>query len=299
MSEGEGAMGKASEGALTGAGAEGSGNTCAGENAGTGGDGSRVPLVDEEVTIVSNDKIAPSIYLMVLEAPQIAAGLLPGQFVHLRVPDFCGHVLRRPFSVCSWNTGTGEIQIMYQVVGSGTEALSTVKPGTPTRAIGPVGRGWEVPDGTGRALLVCGGIGVAPLMMLASEMCAEGIAVDVLLGATTADRLLGEEALTSVGAEVHTCTDDGSAGYHGFCTDLMDDYTACADYVAICGPAPMERIAVGKALESENCRCEVSLERRMACGIGACLSCVVDTVDGKKRACIDGPVFDARKVVWR
>ena len=257
-------------------------------------------LGDERVEILSNECVAPQIHVIVLHAPKIASKVQPGQFVHLRIPGFAGHVLRRPFSVYRW--GEDKISIMYQVVGKGSKALSLAKPGTHTMAIGPVGHGWNVPQATSRALLVCGGMGIAPQTMLAKQLVEAGVHVDVLVGATTAQRVVGTEVLWEAGAEVHVSTDDGTMGYHGFCTELIPKYAPQTDYVAVCGPEPMERSAI-RALNTcteEGLRpvCEVSLERRMACGIGVCLSCVVDTIDGRKRACVDGPVFNSTEVVW-
>ncbi len=285
----------------------------------TGVDGK---LVDEKVEILYNDRVAPSIYIMQLAAPGIASGIKPGQFVHLQIPNFEGHVLRRPFSVYSWDDDRQTISIMYQVVGEGSRALTRASKGTRTMAIGPIGNGWSVPEGARKAIMVCGGLGVAPQTMLAKQMVDEGMEVHCLLGATTESRIIGKMVLDDYGVDVRVSTDDGSYGYHGFCTDLIGEYMNRTGYISICGPEPMERAAVreisrltggefgaapstdGAAVASSaagapaSLTCQVSLERRMACGIGACLSCVVDTVDGKKRACVDGPVFDAQEVVW-
>lgn len=257
-------------------------------------------MFDEQVTIISNERVAPSLHVVELAAPQIASCAEPGQFVHLQIPDFGGHVLRRPFSIYTWDGERGTISILYQTVGSGSERLAETAPGAESRAIGPVGRGWCPPEGVREAVLVCGGVGVAPLTMLAKRLVESGAHVTCLVGATTAERLVGTGLLGELGADVRIATDDGTAGHHGFCTDLLAECPAAVDYVAICGPAPMEKAAVARVGEvwGAGCACEVSVERRMACGIGACLSCVVETVDGRKRACVDGPVFEASEVVW-
>jgi len=263
-------------------------------------------LIDERVEILSNEGVAPSIYHMALMAPQIASRVQPGQFIHLEIPRFEGHVLRRPFSVYQWDDERKTLEILYQAVGSGSGRLACARWGDVTRAIGPIGHGWSPQTGVRRAVLVCGGMGVAPLTMLAEQLVSSGAQVDCLLGATTAERLVGIQALEEIGAAVHICTDDGSAGHAGFCTELIGDYAPNADYMAVCGPGPMEA-AAASAVETARpgwaddpaFRFEVSMERRMACGVGACLSCVVDTVEGKRRACVDGPVFEASEVVWR
>ncbi len=261
------------------------------------------PMMEETATVVSNTELAPNIYMLKLASKQIAHSVLPGQFVHIQLPNFNDHILRRPFSVCKWE---GEyIWIMYQVVGVGSKYMTQLKTEQKLSVIGPVGRGWNPPANASHALLVCGGMGVAPQTMLAKKLVEAGAKVDCLVGATTANRLVGADTLQSFGANVHIATDDGTLGYHGFCTELIDDYCKDADYVSICGPEPMERVAIqtlNAAMDTSPKKnsqiCEVSLERRMACGIGACLSCVVETTQGKRRACVDGPVFYANEVVW-
>lgn len=260
----------------------------------------RARPVEETATIAANKQLAAGIYMVELEAPEIASRARPGQFVHMQVPGMEGHILRRPFSLCGW--GDGRVRIMYQVVGYGTGRLAELESGTEASLMGPIGRGWNPPEGTRHAVLVCGGMGAAPQMMLAGQLARMGARVDCLLGATSAERLVGVDELRSQGAFVYISTDDGSVGYHGFCTDLIAENARDADYISVCGPEPMEKAAV-RAIHalgpSESRTCEVSLERRMACGIGACLSCVVDTVSGRKRACVDGPVFEVGEVVWR
>ncbi|MGI6221538.1 MAG: dihydroorotate dehydrogenase electron transfer subunit [Coriobacteriales bacterium] len=257
-------------------------------------------MFDEEVVIISNERVAPSLHVVEFSAPQIASCAEPGQFVHLQIPDFGGHVLRRPFSIYTWDAEKGTLSILYQTVGSGSERLAETAPGVRTKAIGPVGHGWNPPAGTRETVLVCGGVGVAPLTMLAKQLVEAGAHVTCLVGATAAERVVGVEKLRELGADVRVATDDGTVGHHGFCTDLLAECPSATDYVAICGPAPMEKVAVARVAElwGDACTCEVSVERRMACGIGACLSCVVETVDGRKRACVDGPVFGASEVVW-
>ena len=263
----------------------------------------REPLVDELVTLLSNEEVAPQLWLADFLAPRIASTVRPGQFVHVRIPDFDGHVLRRPFSVGAWSRGEGRISILYQTVGKGTRKLSEASADTVTNMIGPIGRGWNPPQGIKKALLVCGGVGVAPLMMLARELAATGTETICLLGATTADRLVGVNGLAAAGVDVRIATDDGTDGHHGFCTDLIEENAEGVDYIAVCGPGPMEvaaarEIEVLRGVLSPDVVCEVSMERRMACGVGACLSCVVETVAGRKRACVDGPVFEMSEVIW-
>jgi dihydroorotate dehydrogenase electron transfer subunit len=168
-----------------------------------------------------------------------------------------------------------------------------------TRAL-PVGGGLEPPDGS-RALLVGGGLGAAPLHLLGRELAAAGVPTDLVLGARTAAALVGRPDFEAVlGAEhVFVTTDDGSEGVRGQTTAEAARLLAANAYryVATCGPEPMQR-AVAALAAAHGVPCDVSLERRMACGVGACLTCVVSTRRGKARACVDGPVFRAEEVVW-
>ncbi|MCR5845781.1 MAG: dihydroorotate dehydrogenase electron transfer subunit [bacterium] len=261
----------------------------------------------EALDVLSNERRADGIWLLRLAAPGMAGKVEPGQFAHFRLPRFGGHILRRPFSIYDANAEEGTIELLYQLAGKGTEHMTSLVPGERFDCIGPVGTGWAPPAQARNALLVCGGVGIAAVNMLALALRRSGAAVTCAFGAGNAGKLAGIERLESAGVKMLIATDDGSAGHRGFVTDLMRDALAgdpSIDYIAICGPRPMEAIACRIALESERVasgevRCEVSMENRMACGIGACLSCVVDTVDGLRRSCADGPVFDARKVVWR
>ena len=241
-------------------------------------------LVNERARILANGEVGPNLYLMELAAPRIAASIEPGQFVHMKVPNMEAHILRRPFSVYARDTAAGTLEILYQAVGFGTDHMTRIAPErcehvSGAELVGPAGRAWQPPADARRALLVGGGVGAAPLFMLCEQLVGAGVRTDVVLGAQTEAALTCRaryEALLD--APPRCATDDGSFGREGFCTSLVDE-------------------ALAEAAEA-GVPCEVSLEKRMACGVGACLSCVVDTVDGKKRACVDGPVFDARKVVW-
>ncbi len=277
---------------------------------GDGPKGNNVALVNERARILANGEVGPNLYLMELAAPRIAASIEPGQFVHMKVPNMEAHILRRPFSVYARDAAAGTLEILYQAVGFGTDHMTRIEPEraehlSGAELIGPVGRAWQQPAGARRALLVGGGVGAAPLFMLCEQLVGAGVRTDVVLGAQTEAALACRaryEALLD--APPRCATDDGSFGREGFCTSLVEEALVEAaaagepyGYLAVCGPEPLMKIVAGMAAEA-GVPCEASMEKRMACGVGACLSCVVDTVDGKKRACVDGPVFDARKVVW-
>jgi len=255
-----------------------------------------------KATVFENEtlSVSPTIKRIVLDAPIITRTAKPGQFVHLALPEGSPHVLRRPFSIFELSRTGGVLTVLYQVVGEGTRLLSEVKEGSKLSVMGPLGSGWDFMHAR-RPLLIGGGVGAAPLLLLARDIVSRGISLDVILGASTADMLVCQEFFEGLGKKrrLHLCTDDGSRGFKGFTTELAAELLASKkfDYIASCGPEPMQKL-VAELAANRGISCEVSLERRMACGVGACLSCVVDTPDGKKRACVDGPVFNAQEVIW-
>jgi dihydroorotate dehydrogenase electron transfer subunit len=252
----------------------------------------------EHVRVLANERVAEGVGLIALHAPRCAASVLPGQFVHLRVARGTEPLLRRPFSV---HRVRGErLEILYQVLGAGTLLLAEKEAGDETMdLVGPLGQGWTIPDGAAHALLVAGGLGAAPLGMLAEALAARGIASVVAQGAPTRERLVARALFEGVCRRVEVATDDGSAGESGLVTAMTARLLERErfDVVYCCGPEAMQRAVAAQAREAD-VRCQVSLERLMACGIGACLSCVVTTSAGPKRACVDGPVFSAEEVSW-
>jgi len=252
----------------------------------------------ERVQVLSNDRISPGIGVLTLRAPRCAASIRAGQFVHLRISRDATYLLRRPFSV--HRVRDDAIEILYQVLGAGTRDLAQVQAGDDHMDIvGPLGHGWDVPTDAQHALLVTGGLGAAPLGMLAEDLASRGVATVVAMGAPTAERLVARDLFERVCRRVEVSTDDGSAGDKGFVVALSERLIAqeSFDVVYTCGPEAMQAIVAQQALRA-GVACQVSLERLMACGIGACLSCVVSTTHGTKRACVDGPVFSAGEVVW-
>ena len=262
-------------------------------------------LYNETAPILENREAGRAIWLMTVRAPQIAATARPGQFVHVRIPGMEAHLLRRPLGIYAADPEAGTVDMMYQVLGFGTDHMTELTVEDAVELIGPVGRGWEPPAGCRRALVVAGGVGSAPLYPLVQDLVARGVAVESILGASTMEALVARERYgEALGCEPACSTDDGTYGRAGFCTPLVEEALARAaevgepfDYVACCGPEPLMRLVAAMA-EDAGVFCEVSMERRMACGVGACLSCVVDTTAGKRRACVDGPVFPSTEVVW-
>ena len=280
---------------------------------------SEADLLHRQAALLSNTQVGPGLYLAVLVCPEIARTVQPGQFIHMRIPQMEDHILRRPFSIYAVDVAAGTVEILYQTVGYGSGLLSRLEPGVSLDLIGPVGHGWQLPEGASRVLLAAGGVGAAPLYMLAQQACAAGCRVDMVLGAQTGKALVTRERYeTLLGCDptgdpcfkpgasgsLRCATDDGSYGFSGFCTALVQEALDAAvaigepyGYVAVCGPLPVMRIVSRMAAEFR-VPVEVSMEKLMACGIGACLSCVVDTTAGKRRSCVDGPVFPAEEVVW-
>ncbi len=257
-------------------------------------------LIDEKTRVVSNEAAGPRLFYLVLESPRIAPLVKPGQFVHLKLNGFGEHILRRPFSVFDTDPEAGTLTILYQVVGEGTRFMAEVRPGHEFDLIGAIGRGWTIPHAGMRVLVVGGGVGAAPLFMLSKQAKEAGASVDVVLGAATKEALVTLPFFQTEHKDAICCaTDDGSFGFAGFCTEPTKELLAQNTYdkMFVCGPEPLMRTIAGIAAQA-HLACEVSMEKRMACGVGACLSCIVETVEGRKRACVDGPIFEADKVVW-
>ncbi len=250
--------------------------------------------------VVSNEKIADGVFSLVISAPELARAIKPGQFVNLAVPGNAMSLLRIPLSYEVADADAGTVTLWYAVVGDGTHRLSQMQPGDSSDLLGPGGHGWTIPEGCDRALLVAGGIGVPPVLCLARELAHAGVSFDVCVGAATAEKLVGVADFEALGAaSVNVATDDGTAGHHGFCTDAVQGLLAqnSYSYVATCGPEPM-MAKVAAAANEAGVFCEASLERMMSCGFGACATCAVETKSGMKGACMCGPVFDAKEVVW-
>ena len=237
--------------------------------------------------IFSNEQVAEKIFRLTLNAPELAKISRAGQFVHVKISDEL--TLRRPFGIAS--TDNGHVKIFYRIVGRGTEILSRRKAGENLSVLGSLGNGFTAHEG--KILLVGGGMGLAPLLCAAEKFSA-----DVLMGGRNSGEVnFWQEEFSTHTEEIFLTTDDGSVGIYGFVTDALPDILAKKNYAAIltCGPEIMMR-GVAKIAAEKNLPCEVSFEKRMACGLGACLSCSIDTVDGRRKVCKDGPVFDAKKV---
>ena len=242
--------------------------------------------------IQSNEQIAKNIYRMQLGGD--TAGILPGQFVNIRVQ---GQFLRRPISVCDVTEVKGErleakgmLTIIYKVVGVGTEAMSHLPVGTQLDVLTVLGNGYDLSKAGNAPLLVGGGVGVPPMYMLARQLREIGKNVRVILGFNTKDEVFYEEEFRALGCDVTVTTVDGSHGVKGFVTNALDGKQS---YYYTCGPLPM----IKALIQAAGTNGEVSMEERMGCGVGACMGCTIQTTQGPKRVCKEGPVFAASELL--
>ena len=241
---------------------------------------------DVTFTILENRKIGEGIYAMRCADPDPVPPR-PGQFVNLSLPGF---FLRRPISVCDYEDGV--ITLVYKVVGEGTALMARLQPGTELMALTNLGNGFDLSRAGTKPLLLGGGMGVAPLYLLAKGLIARGAVPTVVVGFANAGAAMLIDEFKALGCPVIVMSDDGSIGKKGFVTGPMAELEY--SYYYTCGPAPMFR-AVHKAAAGEG---ESSLEERMGCGFGACMGCTIDTNRGPKRVCKDGPVFPGGDLKW-
>jgi len=249
--------------------------------------------------IVENKRISDRFYKMRVRSSYLGRAARPGQFVEVKCSDAPEFILRRPLG-CH-RILKGGIELLYEVVGKGTEMLSKRKAGEGLDIIGPLGNGFTA--STKAAILVAGGVGVAPLFALAEDFTQTGRKVSVVIGAKKRSHVLCERELKDLGCAVKTATEDGSKGYKGLATELLQDMLATSREVRVaiyaCGPVGMLK-EVARIAEAKKIPCQVSLEERMACGVGVCLGCPVKvkTGEGYRMVCKDGPVFNAEEIAW-
>ncbi|MDD5115574.1 MAG: dihydroorotate dehydrogenase electron transfer subunit [Candidatus Omnitrophica bacterium] len=253
-----------------------------------------------KVKIISNRKIKNNCWRLELDSGAIARSASPGQFLEIKVCDEGLPLLRRPISIHGVNGS--RVQLIYEVVGSGTRVLSGRRKGEFLDIIGPLGKGFEYGrKPVGKSVLVAGGMGVAPLLFLARRL--KPAKPLVLIGAGSKEQLLCLQEFKAFGCRMAIATDDGSAGFKGKVTEMLDRLlrempdAGRPGNIYACGPQPMLK-AVAKICRGHNISSQLSLERHMACGFGACLGCVVSTKSGYKRVCKEGPVFKGEELVW-
>ena len=241
-------------------------------------------------TITENSLIATKTYKMVL----VGDGVVEGEFVDISIPGF---YLRRPLSIC--DKEDGKLTVVYKVVGEGTKVLSEMPKGAELEVLTGLGRGFDPEACREKALLVGGGLGVPPLYLLAKELKARGKKVTAVLGFNKADEIILADEFKAICDEVVISTADGSVGVKGFVTDALKEMAGQAghdgyDYFYTCGPMVMMKAVCG-ALEGPG---EASLEERLGCGAGFCYGCSIETKNGPRRVCKDGPVFKKEELLW-
>ena len=224
--------------------------------------------------------------------------MMPGQFVEVRIDNSPSTFLRRPISINNVDTDNNEMWLLVAAVGEGTRHLQQLRPGDTLNCVLPLGNSFSMPQKPGsKVLLVGGGVGVAPLLFFGRSLKQQGHEPTFLLGARTAKDVLEKNLFESVGRTLIT-TEDGSEGEKGFVTNHSILSKEHFDLISTCGPKPM-MMAVARYALKNDIECEVSLENKMACGVGACLCCVENTVEGNKCVCKDGPVMNIKKLTWQ
>jgi len=255
-----------------------------------------------KATILTHKSAGRGYYRLVLRVPEAAAAALPGQFVMLRVSETLDPLLARPFGVSSVPSKSS-IEIVYRVVGRGTTLLTGMEPGHILNLLGPLGKGFPMPDKRMTPVLVAGGSGFPPLHFLSQRA---GSRAHLFIGSKNQECLPPSGIIKSFKdtvLKVHIATEDGSMGTRGMTTDILNEFLTKMEQkthlvLYACGPHPM-LAAVSWIATEHSMPCYVSMEERMACGLGACMGCSIPMLaGGYKRACKEGPVFDAQEIAW-
>ena len=252
-----------------------------------------------DLVVTQNIKLHANYVLIKMTHANPLPEMVPGQFAEIRIDGSNTTFLRRPISINFVDKEANEVWFLVQLVGDGTRKLATVKEGEVVNVVLPLGNGYTLPQelGAEKPLLVGGGVGTAPMLMLGSTLAAMGCKPTFLLGARSSKDLLQLEEFQKLG-DVYTTTEDGSMGEKGYVTQHSVLSEQKFDMIYTCGPKPM-MMAVAKYAKANDIECEVSLENTMACGVGACLCCVENTDEGHLCVCKDGPVFNIKKLLWQ
>ncbi len=250
--------------------------------------------------ILENQELAVQTYRLTLSFAEDLHHFTPGRFVMVQASTTRDPLLRRAFSI--HDVSPQQLRILYRVVGRGTEWISRRKSGDTLNLVGPLGTGFDLTSPIRKALLIAGGMGIAPFTFLAKRLREQGVEVLLFYGARTASELVPVDAFKACGVSVLTATDDGSRGEPGTITELFQEHfrkvePSEAFKVYACGPRPM-LLEVARITRNTGVACEVSLESMMACGLGTCMGCVMETRTGYRRVCREGPVFDAEDLLW-
>jgi len=248
--------------------------------------------------IIANNPINKNHNLLVLTANNISGDFTPGQFYMVGTDNSYDPLLKRPFSV--FKKDSGSLQFLYRIKGKGTEKLSQMKKGTGISLLGPLGNGYPMPGKNSVPILIAGGIGIASLFPLVEKL---GKKAYIFYGGRTKDELIMMDELKDIPKELIISTDNGSLGKKGTVINALNNFLSrqpsaiSHQLIYACGPTPMLK-AVSKLALKKRINGYISMEENMACGVGACLGCVVKTKHGYKRVCKEGPVFKIKDIVW-
>jgi 2-polyprenylphenol hydroxylase and related flavodoxin oxidoreductases len=254
-----------------------------------------------DLKVVENVSLHPKYCLLKLTVEKPLPEMIPGQFVQIRVDGSPQTFLRRPISINYVDKKANELWLLVQVIGEGTRRIAGYKPGETMNIMLPLGNGFSIPQQTEGSsflpLLIGGGVGTAPMLYLGEILKSVGFEPQFLLGARSKEDVMQLADFEKIGV-VHITTEDGSMGEKGFVTNHSVLNDKKIDQIYTCGPKPM-MMAVAKYAKTSGIPCEVSLENMMACGIGACLCCVENTVKGNVCVCTEGPVFNINQLTWQ
>jgi dihydroorotate dehydrogenase electron transfer subunit len=252
-----------------------------------------LPKIAVDAEVLSNETIGNSVKKLVVACSEIVGQANPGEFVHLRV-DRSGLLLRRPISIADTDIDKGQLTFIYRIIGKGTAAMAELRSGDTINCLGPMGHGFSLD--CEKPLLIGGGIGIAPLLFLAKKLNGKA---SILMGGRTTEEMFWPEIFKDFVKDIFITTDDGSMGTKGFTITALPQILQDNSYdrIVVCGPEIMMR-GIAKIAAEHHISCQVSMEKRMACGLGACLSCTCNGNDNsRKKVCKDGPVFWAWEVL--
>lgn len=250
----------------------------------------------EDGIVLSNECIGSNVWKMKVKAPLQAKAAEVGSFAQLKVTNTTAPLLRRPISYANFDAEKGTVDFLYRVVGEGSKIMTTLKEGDIIDTLGPLGTAFNTSE---NMLLVGGGVGIAPMLSIASHL-KDGERATVILGFRDDSELFWADLFKPYPVDVYITTNDGSVGTKGFPTTIMAKLLENEKFSAVytCGPEPMMK-GVAKVATEYGVKCEVSLEARMGCGTGVCYGCSMETRDGRRiKVCTHGPVFDSEEVFF-
>ena len=256
-----------------------------------------MPQIQNIFKVISNEKICPKFYLLKIDAKPILKDIQPGQFIHIRAGEGLEPFFRRPFSVYR---AQKYVEIFYEAVGSGTKILSSKKKGDPLDVLGPLGNPFSMPpQGVKQVAMIAGGVGVAPFLALSDVLKKKDYELILLYGGRTRGHVYPMKEFKENGCRVFVATDDGSAGVKGRVSKLFSKINTDpkTTFFYTCGPRAMMAV-VQEFARRHHLKGEAACEEVMACALGACLGCSIETKSGYKTVCCDGPVFDLEEVIF-